>query len=248
MEIQALKSLGQNFLSDQNIVKKIVRLSDLSKKDIVLEIGPGTGYLTKGLALNCKKVIAVEKDKRLISILKEKLKDHKNIEIINQDIKKYKIRLKDYKVVSNLPYNIANLIIKNLLENKNPPLKMVLIIQKEVAQRICQKPPRMNILAVTTQSLASPKILSYISKNSFFPRPKVDGAILELIPKKNNINFSIVKAGFSHPRKCLDNNLSKKLKLNKEKTQKWLMENNINPKQRAETLSLNDWYNLSISL
>lgn len=248
MQIKALKSLGQNFLFDQNIVKKIVKLANISKKDIVLEIGPGTGSLTKELALNCKKVIAIEKDNRLISVLKENLKSFKNIEVINEDIKNYKVTLKNYKIVASLPYYIATWIIKFFLELKNPPLKMVIVVQKEVAQRICEKPPKMSILAVTTQALANPKILSYISKNSFSPKPKVDGAILELIPCKKNIDFSIVKAGFSHPRKRLDNNLAKKLELNKEKTKNWLMKNKINPQQRAETLKLEDWYNLSNSL
>ncbi len=249
MKIKALKSLGQNFLLNPSLTKKIVKLSGLEKKDIVLEVGPGTGSLTKEIAQSCQKVIAVEKDPRLINVLKKTLKDFKNISIINKDILDYKIEEKNYKVIANLPFYIANLIIRNFLTSKNPPSKMVLIVQKEVAQRICQNPPKMNILALSVQSLGVPKILSYISKKSFSPAPKVYGAILEIIPAKKNINydlfFKLVKAGFAHPRKQLAKNLKSVLKLDKEKINYWLMKNNINPKIRAEGLSLKDWINLT---
>ncbi len=250
--VKPSKSLGQNFLRDQNVIKKIVRLADLSSKDAVLEIGPGTGFLTKEMAKRCKKIIAVEKDKRLISILKENLKEFENVSIVNEDILIYKIRLKKYKVVASLPYYVANLIIRELLTLKNTPSKMVLVVQKEVAQRICQKPPRMNLLALGVQSLGKPKILSYISKRSFTPVPKVDGAILEIIPEKKEIDyplfFNLIRAGFVHPRKQLANNLAIMLKLEKEMVNEWLRKNKIKPEQRAETLRLKDWIALTKNL
>ncbi len=249
IQFKASKSLGQNFLFDQNVIKKIIKLSNISPKDTILEIGPGTGYLTKELAKNCRKIIAIEKDQRLISILQENLQGYQNISLINQDILIYNPKIKNYIIVANLPYNISNLIIRKFLTIKNPPQKMILLVQKEVAQRICANSDRMNLLAICVQSLAKVKILSSISKNCFSPRPKVDGAILELTPEKKDINyelfFKIVKAGFSHPRKKLVNNLKNVLKLDNKKIGNWLMKNNLNLQIRAEKLNLSDWINLT---
>jgi 16S rRNA (adenine1518-N6/adenine1519-N6)-dimethyltransferase len=127
---------------------------------------------------------------------------------------------------------------------------MVLMVQKEVAQRICAKPPKMNLLAVSVQFYANPKIISFVPKDCFWPKPKVDSAILKISNLKTQnlklkkLFFKIVKAGFSHPRKQLINNLSKGLKIEKEKIKKWLLENKIKPEKRAESLSIEDWLNL----
>ena len=156
--------------------------------------------------------------------------------------------------MANLPFYITAPVIRKFLESKNPPKEMVLIIQKEVAQRICAKPPKMSILAVSVQFHANVKIISYISKKSFRPSPKVDSAIIKITPyqKYKKVNskqfFKIVKAGFSHPRKQLTNNLANGLKLNKQKINNLLLKNGIKPKQRAETLFVNDWINLFNSI
>ena len=287
------KSLGQNFLADPKAVKKMVDAADISKADTVLEIGPGTGVLTMALAEKAGQVIAVEKDPRMIEILKETFKEIKNVEIIHGDIiqlmaenpkseirnpkqitnSKFKIP-KHYKVVANLPFYIASPVIRQFLEAENPPQEMTLIVQKEVAQRICAKPPRldepqarqakMNLLAVSVQVYAQAKIISYISKGAFSPRPNVDAAIIKITPyfpisrpplsplsplsTSRKLFFQIVKAGFSHPRKQLLNNLSSGLGITREKTAEWLIKNNIDPKQRAETLSITDWLGLAKSL
>ena len=193
----------------------------------------------------------MEKDPRMLEILKENLKGFKNIKIINQDILKVSLLSKNYKIISNLPFYITAPVIRKFLESKNPPKEMILIIQKEVAQRICAKPPKMSILTVSVQFYADVKIVSYISKKSFRPIPKVDSAIIKIVPEKKykdvdiDLFFKIVKAGFSHPRKQLANNLSNGLKLNKEKVNDLLLRNNIKPSQRAETLTINDWIKLS---
>jgi len=263
-----LKYLGQSFLIDKTAVKEIIKAAQIKQGDIILEIGPGTGVLTKELAQKAKKVITVEKDARMIKILREELKDFKNIEIIKGDILKaqnynLKLKTKGYKIVANLPFYLANPVIRKFLEMPNPPSVMILIVQKEVAQRICPacrqagaKPPRMSILAVSVQFYAQAKIISYISKKSFWPQPKVDSAIIKIIPRQFRVPvsrqfreqfFKIVKAGFSHPRKQLINNLSTGLNLNREQIKNWLLKNKTNPSRRAETLKVDDWIKLTKS-
>ena len=264
--IKPLKYLGQNFLTDKKVVKKIIKTADLKSTDTVLEIGPGLGALTKELVKKVKQVIVCEKDPKMCQILKQTLKDFKNIEIINGDILKFQIpnyklqinsksKTQNYKIVANLPFYITAPIIRKFLETKFPPKEMVLLVQKEVAQRICQKPGRMNLLAISVQLYAKPEIISYVSKKSFWPQPKVDSAIIKIVPrKKYNVNkdlfFKVVKAGFSHPRKQLVNNLlalslPNGLKLNKQEFSSLLLKTNIQPSQRAETLTIDDWIRLT---
>ena len=251
------KRLGQNFLVDERIFKKIIEAASLSKSDVVLEVGPGIGNLTLELAKRVKKVIAIEKDQRMIEILKENLEKFKNIEIVKGDILKLDPKphtLKFYKIVANIPYYLTSPLIRKFLEEKYPPKEMILMVQKEVAQRICAKPPDMSLLAVSVQFYAKPEIISFVSKKSFWPSPKVDSAIIRIIPKEmlwrsdlRNLFFKVVKAGFSHPRKQLINNLSKELKMDKEKVKIWLLKNDIQPNQRAETLTVENWINLTKS-
>jgi len=249
------KKFGQNFLIDKGVPKDMVSVAELNPEDVVLEIGPGIGTLTQQLAKEAKKVIAVEKDREMITILKETLKDFKNIEIVNADIlkwnPKYKIQDTKYKVVGNLPFYLTAPVIRKFLESvKTKPELMVLVVQKEVGQRMCSKPPRSNLLAVSVQFYADTKIISYISKNSFWPQPKVDAAIVKIAPRSLPMGdketfFKIVKAGFSQPRKQLINNLSKGLKMDRQKTKTWLLKNGVQSTQRAETLTIKNWINLT---
>jgi len=254
---QPLKGLGQNFLIDKSVLKKVIGAADLRLKDIVLEIGPGLGILTQELARRVKKVIAIEKDQKMVEALKDALEGFKNVKIIQGDILKisissYELQAKNYKLVANLPYYITSPVIRKFLENDKPPKEIVLMVQKEVAQRICAVPPNMSLLAVSVQFYAKAKIISYVSKESFWPRPKVGSAIIKIsqirinLPRINtNLFFKIVKTGFSQPRKQILNNLSKGLKLDKDLVRYWLSKNNIQPEQRAETLNINDWINLT---
>ena len=248
------KGLGQNFLVDKTALKRVIASADLSPEDIVVEIGPGLGVLTLELAKKAGKVIAIEKDSKMIEALKETLTSFKNIEIIQEDVRKItnnQLPATNYKIVANLPFYLTAPVIRKFLEFGNPPELMTLIIQKEVAQRITAQPPKMNLLAVSVQLYAEPKIISYISKKSFWPQPEVDAAIIKLKTKSEkrktdkDLFFKIVKAGFSQPRKQLINNLSKKLKADKMKVKSWLWKNNIRPSQRAETLNIEDWINLT---
>ncbi|OGZ67501.1 MAG: ribosomal RNA small subunit methyltransferase A [Candidatus Staskawiczbacteria bacterium RIFCSPHIGHO2_02_FULL_34_10] len=268
------KIMGQNFLVDKLILDKIIKSADLSISDTVLEIGPGIGTLTYALAKKSKKVIAIEKDRFMVDILKETLKDVENVEVIQGnalkfDLKNYNLATTNYKVVANIPYYLTSPLIRKLLESDNPPTEIILMVQKEVAQRICANPPNMSLLAVSVQFYAKAEIVSYVSKKCFWPSPKVDSVIIKITPQKNaginaesrekkattDLFFNIVKAGFSQPRKQLLNNFSKALalsgveglKIDRAKIDVWLLKNNINPKQRAETLSITDWKNLTKS-
>jgi 16S rRNA (adenine1518-N6/adenine1519-N6)-dimethyltransferase len=236
------KVMGQNFLINQKALLEIVQTADISKQDNILEIGPGLGILTKELAQKAKKIVAIEKDKRMVEILKNVLKDYENIELIHGDVLKTKdFKLKNYKVVANIPYYLTSPMTRMFLESANPPQEMILMIQKEVAQRICAKPPKMNLLAVSVQFYAKPKIISYVSKSSFWPQPKVDSAIIKIsdINKPKNVDikkfFQIVKAGFSKPRKQLVNNLPR------EATKKALAQCGLSTQARAANLSVSDW-------
>lgn len=254
--IHPSKGLGQNFLVDKTALKKVIEAAQIKPTDTILEIGPGMGNLTQELVKRAKKVIAVEKDGKMVEIMKETLGSLNNIEVIHEDALKLKIQIqKPYRIVANLPFYITAPVIRKFLESETPPEEMILVVQKEVAQRICAKVPDMNLLAVSVQFYASPKILGYISKGSFWPSPKVDSTIIKIsrinanLPRINaDLFFKIVKAGFTQPRKQLLNNLSKGLKMEKEKTTSWLSENNIQPAQRAETLNIEDWIRLAKSI
>jgi len=277
------KRLGQHFLISRKALQKIIQAAKLSKEDVVLEIGPGLGILTEQLAQKVKRVVAVEKDERMVRILKETLKDCQNAEIIQGDILKIKVlpsRFRDfaenkiaaektglgrrgqkallhsginYKLVANIPYYLTSPLIRLFLEAEKPPQMMVLLIQKEVAQRICAQPPKMSLLAVAVQFYSQPKIVSSVSKKSFWPQPKVDSAIIKIVPRPPAMTsqesrkkfFQIVKAGFVWPRKQLANNLSRKLSLDREEIKKALTERGLNPQVRAENLSVEDWQRLA---
>ncbi len=252
------KRLGQHFLVNKLILQKIIKAAQLKEDDLAMEIGPGAGVLTQALAEKAKKVIAIEKDEQLVKILKVVLKDYPNIELIKGDILKVfnsqfsifkKFSVFNYKIVANLPYYITAPVIRKFLEAPIKPKLMVLMVQKEIAQRIIAQPLKMNLLALSVQFYAEPKIITYVSKRFFWPQPKVDSAILRIDPlinaDKNQINtdlfFKIIKAGFSQPRKKLVNNLAQGLGLEKQKIFIWLKNAKIRQDARAENLSLKNW-------
>jgi len=257
--LQPSKGLGQNFLIDGAAVRKMIEAAEINPEDTILEIGPGLGVLTQELAQKAERVLAIEKDPEMVRILQETLKECEKTEIVQGDalkIESYKLKTEKYKVVGNLPFYLTAPLIRRFLEKETiKPQEMVFIVQKEVARRICSKPPEMNLLAVSVQFYSQPKIVSYIPKGSFWPQPKVDAAILKIIPAKpgladeeRGLFFRIVKAGFSQPRKQLINNLSAGLNMEKEKIAEWLKENNVSPQQRAETLKIEDWLKLTKNL
>lgn len=255
-DLKILKSLGQNFLIDENVLGKIVQAAELDKNDVVMEIGPGFGTLTEELSEKCGKVIAIEKDRKLAEKLNGKFG---NIEIITDDI--LKIKLKEfvkkyssdgkYKLVSNIPYYITSPIIKMFLESDVQPELIVLLMQKEVAERICAKPGKLSVLALSVQIYGEPEIVDYVDKSSFYPEPKVDSAILRIKNIKKNFSdecykdlFRIIKIGFSSKRKKLANNLSAGLHIGKTQSEELIVKAEISLNARAQELRLEDWRKL----
>ncbi len=248
------KYLGQHFLLSKRALRKTIEAAEIKPKNLIIEIGPGLGTLTQELAKTGAKIIAIEKDPLMNQVLKETLADCKNVKIIQADVRNlwvYETYKDGYKIVANLPYNIATFLIRSFLESDNPPKMMVLMIQKEVAQRICSKPPHMNLLAVSTQFLAIAEIIDYVPKNDFWPKPKVDAAIIKITPKERTSAktlkafFAVVKAGFSQPRKLLLSNLAKKLNFPKERLILIFKDLDISEKTRAENLDIDHWMKLA---
>lgn len=254
--LEPKKYLGQNFLIDSTVLTKIIDSANISNTDTILEVGPGLGILTRELALRAKKVIACEKDRNLIPILKKELINFQNIEIVENDILKIATQLKigDYKIVANLPYYLTARFLRIFLELANPPKEMTLMIQKEVAERICSTPPDMTLLAASVQYFGQPNIITPVKKGSFWPPPKVDSAILKISnirPKPQNesaLFFKTMKAGFSQPRKMLAGNLATKLKINREAIIVALKSLKINESARAQDLDNDQWLKLSYKL
>jgi 16S rRNA (adenine1518-N6/adenine1519-N6)-dimethyltransferase len=256
-KVKPKKRLGQNFLTEVNVINKLVTAARIQPGQAILEIGPGTGNLTEKLLETGNKVLAIEKDPEMIPGLESRFAGRANFELRRDDILEFdetKIKA-PYKIAANLPFYLTGALIRKFLESKNPPASLTVIVQKEVAQRIAATPPDMNLLAVAVQFYAKPGIVSYVSKGCFWPAPKVDCAILnlELYPKTGEINdedfarrfFKVMKAGFSQPRKQLAGNLAKGLRKTKPETENILRQNGIDPQQRAETLTMGDWARLA---
>ncbi len=208
------------------------------------------------LAKRAKKVIAVEKDHRLIPILRETLGELQNVEIVEEDIrtfdpKTYNLKIKNYGLVGNLPFYLTNYLIRKFLESPIPPKEMVVMIQKEVAERIVAKPPKMNLLAVSVQFYATPTIITFVSKKSFWPEPEVNAAIVTITPVRkewgvrNDTFFRIVRAGFAHPRKYLTGNLQESFNISREALTTIFRGIDVHLQARAENLALKDWIHLA---
>ncbi len=249
------KGLGQNFLEDPAILQRIVDAAELTADDLVLEIGPGLGTLTRLLAVSAGRVLAVELDERLAAILPEILADCPNVEIIHGDILAldpaalFPERPLGYKVVANLPYYITSAVLRHLLESPARPSLMVLTLQREVARRLVAGPGEMSLLAVSVQFYGRPRIVARIPAGAFYPPPQVDSAVVRIdvhdrptVPVDDADSFfRVVKAGFSQRRKQLRNALSQGLGRPAEKVVAALKRAAIAPQRRAETLSLAEW-------
>jgi len=255
--LRAEKRLGQNFLEDSSALEKIVRTAGIQEVDSVLEIGPGLGSLTRYLAVSAREVIAVELDEKLLTPLKAIIAPYQNVRLVHGDILKLSpyelIHQPDYLVVANIPYYITSAVIRHLLENEPKPRRLVLTIQKEVAERICAAPGDLSLLALSVQVYGKPEITAHIPAEAFYPTPKVDSAIIHidiypspLIPEPLlETFFKLIKAGFSQKRKTLRNSLSAGLHISPMEAESLLTIADIDPKRRAETLSIEDWKILS---
>ncbi len=261
--IPAKKSLGQNFLKSKVALTKMLLAGEVTEKDIILEVGPGKGVLTEKLLEKAGKVIAIEKDNRMIPLLQEKfISEISNgkLELVHADIldfqpNAYHLAPNTYKVIANIPYYITGQFLRKFLETNNQPSKIVVMVQKEIAQRIIAHDEKESLLSISVKAFGTPKMIMKVGRENFSPAPKVDSAIL-LIDNisKNSFRhqvasgeldtwclkekdfFKILHAGFAHKRKILSSNLKDVLPLEKIAT----LKTNI----RAEDLKLNDWLNL----
>ncbi len=266
--LRARKGLGQHFLIDEEVLKLISSAAELTPTDIVMEIGPGLGVLTRELAKQAGWVVTIELDSKLAAILKQTLAAFNNVTIINEDILQIdpEVLLKEqreifspaisspfsYKVVANLPYYITSLVLRHFLEASLKPQIMVVMVQKEVAEAIVAEPGQMSILSVSVQFYGQPKIISYVPARCFYPAPEVDSAILRVtLYSKPVVDvtdetsfFRLVRAGFTTPRKQICNSLTQGLGLPKAEVLSLLEKATIVPQRRAETLTLNEWAQL----
>lgn len=259
-KLRADKKLGQNFLIDENVVRQIVEAAELSEADTVLEVGPGIGTLTQGLAESKAKVVAVELDTRLLPVLATTLEGYDNVRVVHGDILKVNIMEEvgapEFKVCANLPYYITTPIIFALLEKRLPMERLVAMVQKEVAERMAAQPggKEYGALSVAIQYYTEPEIAFIVPPTSFIPAPAVDSAVI--VCKRRSkppvevcdeaLFFRVVKAAFSLRRKMLSNSL-KNMGIKSEQVAKWLELAGVDGKRRAETLSLEDFAKLTNS-
>ena len=253
-KLRADKKLGQNFLIDENIVRNIVAAAELTPADTVLEVGPGIGTLTQGLAESGANVVAVELDKRLLPVLATTLDGYDNVRIVSGDILQVDIMetvgVTEFKVCANLPYYITTPIIFALLEKRLPMERLVAMVQKEVAERMAAKPGGKDYgaLSVAIQYYTEPEIAFIVPPSSFIPAPNVDSAVIVCKRRAKPpvdvcdeaLFFRVVKAAFSLRRKMLSNSL-KNMGIKAEQCAKWLELAGVDGKRRAETLSLDDF-------
>ncbi len=245
------KSLGQNFLRDRSYLERILAAGAIESSDTILEIGAGTGVLTRALAAQARRVVAVELDDSLTSLLRAEFELVRNVEIWHGSALDFDpcCDLREgYKLVGNIPYYITAPIIRRYLEAPCPPRCLVLMVQREVAERIVAAPGSLSLLGVSVQFYASAEIVTRVPARAFFPRPKVDSAILRLTPHTSTAAgplrdafFAVARAGFGMRRKQLVNSLSSGLSLSRDAGQDLLARAGIDEKRRAETLSVAEW-------
>jgi 16S rRNA (adenine1518-N6/adenine1519-N6)-dimethyltransferase len=259
MEVRAKKSFGQNFLRDASVVGRIIAAGNIGPTDWVVEVGPGTGVMTEALARKAGRVVAVELDRDLVPGLLKKFPVSGNVSIIQGDV--LRVHLTEvlqrlgwdggaYKVVANIPYYITAPIIQTLLRLSPQPQDIVLMVQREVAERVASRPGDAGLLSVSVRYYADPEMLFVVPKEAFAPVPKVDSAILRITPKKafdaeeDRRFFRLVRAGFSARRKTLANNLASSLRVSKEEAARKVRTAGLEDSIRAQALDIEDWKRL----
>jgi len=258
---KAKKSMGQNFLKSELALQTMCSSGEIKEDDIILEIGPGKGALTIKLLEIASRVIAVEKDRDLFEFLKEKFSteiNNKKLILLNEDIldfdiKNFLTQNKKYKIIANIPYNITGAILKKFLSGIIQPERMILLVQKEVAERIVARDGKESILSLSVKAYGTPKYIMKVHKRFFSPSPKVDSAIIAITNiSKNNfgenikekIFFSVIKAGFAHKRKVLRKNLESK-EVGLPKIDEIFKKLKIDQKTRAEDIKFENWLEIS---
>jgi 16S rRNA (adenine1518-N6/adenine1519-N6)-dimethyltransferase len=254
--IRPNKSFGQNFLINRSALNEIIEAAEMEPSDEILEVGAGTGVLTRELAQQARRVVAVELERDMLALLEETTASHTNVELIARNLLQLDpvevFAQRPYKLVANLPYYITAPTFRHFLESANPPRLLVVMVQLEVAQRIVAAPGDMSLLAVSIQFYGLPRIVARVPASAFYPAPKVDSAILcvairEQVPltqQERDSFFRVVQAGFSARRKQLHNSLTHGLHFKNELVRSWLERADIDASRRAETLSIEEWLRL----
>ncbi len=254
--IGARKKLGQHFLIDEAVLKRIVTAAALTPGDTIIEVGPGLGILTGELAARAGRVFAVELDDRMAEALKEKMTAYDNVTVVNKNILEVNpaslVGDAAYRVVANLPYYITAPVLRHFLEAERKPQQILVMVQKEVAETIAAKPGKRRLLSVSVQYYGRPEIIDFVPARSFYPIPAVDSALLKIdIPPQPPVKvddeagfFRLVRAGFSASRKQLANSLAHGLGIPKTDALTLLEQAGIDPQRRAETLTIAEWARL----
>jgi 16S rRNA (adenine1518-N6/adenine1519-N6)-dimethyltransferase len=256
--LRAKKSLGQHFLVDERVLGRIVSAAELTSEDTVVEVGPGLGILTRELTQQAGRVIAVETDSDMVGALGELLAQSPNLSVVHGDMMRMDpaslVTSPDsvpakYKVVANIPYYITSAVLRHFLEASRQPTLIVVMVQKEVGKAIVAQPGDMSLLAVSIQFYGKPSIVARVPARSFYPPPKVDSVVLRIdvydeppveVPGVRDF-FDVVRGGFSAPRKQLRNSLAQGLAIRGEAAADLLQRAGIDPRRRAETLSIQEW-------
>ena len=253
-KISPREGWGQNFLTSKNVLEQIIKTADIKKNDLVLEVGGGAGTLTQELAKRAKEITVIEKDPQLIPVLGHVLEGFKNIKIIKGDALKlealpYSKGKKKWRIIANIPYWITGRFLRIVLESENPPTEIMLMVQKELAERICSQPPRMSLLSVSVQYYGKPKIIiNNISPDNFWPASGVNSAVIKIIVGKKIRDafktkkfFTLIRAGFAHPRKQLRSNLKRAFTLSDPRVNDLFDTCKIKKTARAQELKLAAW-------
>lgn len=254
--MQPNKSFGQNFLIDRAVLQRIIEAAEINAGEQVLELGAGTGVLTRELARHARRVVAVELERDMLSLLAETTRNFANVELIERNLLYVDpaaiFGAEAYKLVANLPYYITAPTFRHFLESANPPRLLVVMVQYEVAQRIVAAPGDLSLLGVSIQFYGKPDIVAHVPARAFYPAPKVDSAILRvdlkdevpLAHEQRDSFFRLVQAGFSERRKQIHNSLARGLHRKDAEVQALLKAAGIDPGRRAETLSIEEWLQL----
>jgi len=260
-DLKARKRLGQRFLVDGSVLRRILSAAEITPQDVIVEVGSGLGIMTAELAKLAGWVVAVELDDNLAAMLKQNLASFSNVTVINEDIlkidpaallKEPKIPTLRYKVVANLPYYITSPTLRHFLEAAVKPERMIVMVQKEVARQIVAKPGDRSVLSIAVQFYGKPVIVDYVPARAFYPTPEVDSAILRIdvhlqppVPVTDEKSFfEVVRAGFTQPRKQIANSLAQGSGLLKTEVRTRLEKAGIAAERRAETLTLEEWAKL----
>ncbi|HLZ08106.1 MAG TPA: 16S rRNA (adenine(1518)-N(6)/adenine(1519)-N(6))-dimethyltransferase RsmA, partial [Chloroflexota bacterium] len=253
------KGFGQNILTNDSILDKVVRAADIQPGEVVVEVGPGLGHLTEHLARAAGRVIAVEIDRGFVRLLRTMYDSVPNVEIIEQDVLKFEPALhangRSYKVVANLPYYLTSVALRHFLENPTPPTTLVVMVQREVATRILAPTDDLNLLAISVRVFGDPRIAARVPASAFFPQPSVESAVLRIdvlnqprITSAPATFFKVVSSGFATQRKQLHNSLAQRLWIPPGEAPVIIEAAGIDPKRRAQTLSIVEWDQLTLEL